>query len=207
MNKVDVTRLEELTPESRAIVQEIIDSEGVHSLQVSCYSEEGVMELKNKACEILLAHRVENKLRGSKINAIANRIHVAQPKPRDEVVRAPFIPDAVKEKMKFDKEDQERRRLLRDEEEAEGGAGVFSINMKSVLFDIYAFSLALTWFFHLQGIIFSLILNGRWTLCLKLWMARISLISLTLILRRNLRHLNARRKNSRLKAFMKVTRI
>ncbi|XP_006455345.1 hypothetical protein AGABI2DRAFT_75410 [Agaricus bisporus var. bisporus H97] len=130
INKIDVTRLEDLTPENRAIVQEIIDSEGVHNIQVSCFSEEGVMALKNKACEILLAHRVENKLKGSKINAIANRIHVAQPKPRDDVVRTPFIPDVVKEKRKYDKEDPERRRLLRDEEEQEGGAGVFSINMK-----------------------------------------------------------------------------
>jgi nucleolar GTP-binding protein len=104
------------------------------------------MELKNKACETLLAHRVENKLKGNKINAIANRIHVAQPKPRDDVVRAPFIPDVVKEK-KYDKEDSERRKLLRDEEEEEGGAGVFSINMKSALFVIYQFWLVLTWLF------------------------------------------------------------
>ncbi|KAF9453331.1 P-loop containing nucleoside triphosphate hydrolase protein [Macrolepiota fuliginosa MF-IS2] len=130
INKIDVTRLEDLTQENRTLVQEIIDAEGVHSVQVSCYSEEGVMELKNKACDALLAHRVDNKLRGSKINAIANRIHVAQPKPRDDVVRAPFIPDAVKEKKKYDGEDAEKRRLLRDQEVEEGGAGVFNINMK-----------------------------------------------------------------------------
>lgn len=165
INKIDVTRLEDLTLENRAIVQEIIDSEGVHNIQVSCFSEEGVMALKNKACEILLAHRVENKLKGSKINAIANRIHVAQPKPRDDVVRTPFIPDVVKEKRKYDKEDPERRRLLRDEEEQEGGAGVFSINMKSALSVLLGFWMVLTCV--LQGIIFSLILNGRWTLCLK----------------------------------------
>lgn len=131
INKIDVTRLEDLTPENRALVQEIIDAEGVSSVQVSCYSEEGVMELKNKACDALLAHRIDNKLKGSKINAIANRIHVAQPKPRDEVVRAPFIPDIVKERKKYDKEDPERRRLLKDQEVEEGGAGVFNINMKS----------------------------------------------------------------------------
>ncbi|KAF5346754.1 hypothetical protein D9756_010378 [Leucocoprinus leucothites] len=130
INKIDVTRLEDIPPESRALVQEIIDSEGVLSIQVSCYSEEGVMDLKNKACDALLAHRVDNKLKGSKINAIANRIHVAQPKPRDDVVRTPFIPDAIKERKKYDKNDPERPRLLKDQEIEEGGAGVFNINMK-----------------------------------------------------------------------------
>jgi len=107
INKVDVTRLEDLPPETRAFVQEIIDSEGVQHVQVSCYSEEGVMDLKNKACDALLAYRVDHKLKGSKINAIANRIHVAQPKPRDDIVRAPFIPDVMKKK--HDRNDPERQ--------------------------------------------------------------------------------------------------
>ncbi|KAH6906514.1 GTP binding protein 4 [Coprinopsis sp. MPI-PUGE-AT-0042] len=130
INKIDVTRMEDLHPDSRAIVQEIIDQEGVTCVQVSCFSEEGVMELKNKACDALLAHRVEIKMKGSKINSIANRIHVSQPKPRDDVVRAPFIPEGVKNRKKYDKTDPERPRLLRDEEEEQGGAGVYNINMK-----------------------------------------------------------------------------
>jgi len=130
MNKIDVTRLEDLHPDSRALVQEIIDSEGVQSIQVSCYSEEGVMDLKNAACDALLAARVENKLKGSKINTIINRIHVAQPKARDDVVRAPHIPEAVKGRKKYDKNDPERRKLQRDIELEEGGAGVYNMNMK-----------------------------------------------------------------------------
>jgi nucleolar GTP-binding protein len=130
INKIDVTRLDDLTPENRALVQEIIDSEGVQHVQVSCYSEEGVMDVKNKACDALLAHRVDTKLKGSKINSIINRIHVAQPKARDDIVRAPFIPEGVKERKKYDKNDPERRRLQRDIELEEGGAGVYNINMK-----------------------------------------------------------------------------
>ncbi|KAF9027631.1 P-loop containing nucleoside triphosphate hydrolase protein [Hymenopellis radicata] len=130
INKIDVMRLEDIHPDSRVLVQEIIDSEDVTCVQVSCYSEEGVMELKNKACEALLAHRVDAKIKGSKINSIINRIHVAQPKPRDDVVRAPFIPDVVKDKKKYDKNDPERRRLQKDIELEEGGPGVFNINMK-----------------------------------------------------------------------------
>ncbi|KAK0475552.1 P-loop containing nucleoside triphosphate hydrolase protein [Armillaria novae-zelandiae] len=130
INKIDVMRLEDVHPDSRALVQEIIDSEGVQCVQVSCYSEEGVMELKNKACEALLAHRVESKIQGSKINSIINRIHVAQPKARDDVVRAPCIPEAAKNKKKFDKDDPNRRRLQKDIELEEGGPGVYNINLK-----------------------------------------------------------------------------
>ena len=130
INKIDVMRLEDVHPDSRDLIQEIIDQEDVQCVQVSCYSEEGVMDLKNKACDALLAHRVENKMKGSKVNSIANRIHVALPKPRDDVVRAPFIPETVKQKKKYDKNDPERRRLQRDVELEEGGAGVFNINLK-----------------------------------------------------------------------------
>jgi len=132
-------RLEDLHPDSRVLVQEIIDAEDVQCVQVSCHSEEGVMDLKNKACDALLAHRVDTKLKGSKINSVINRIHVAQPKARDDVVRAPFIPEVVKERKKYDKNDPERRRLAKDVEAEEGGAGVFNINMRgqsSVFFGI-----------------------------------------------------------------------
>ena len=131
INKIDVTRLEDLHPDNRALVQEIIDTEEVQCVQVSCYSEEGVMDLKNKACDALLAQRVDAKLKGNKINTIINRIHVAQPKPRDEVVREPFIPEAVKLRKKYDKNDPDRPRLEKDIELEEGGAGVYNINLKS----------------------------------------------------------------------------
>lgn len=129
-NKSDVTKLDDLHPDIRALVQEILDGDDVQHVQISCYSDEGVMELKTNACDALLAHRVEHKVRGTKINAIANRIHVAVPKPRDDIVRAPFIPEAVRERKKYDKEDPERRRLERDIEAEEGGAGVYNFSMK-----------------------------------------------------------------------------
>lgn len=138
INKIDVTRLEDLTPDNRALVQDIIDTDGVQCVQVSCYSEEGVMDLKNKACDALLAQRVDAKLKGNKINTIINRIHVAQPKPRDEVVREPFIPEVVRLRKKFDKNDPDRRKLEKDIELEEGGAGVYNINLKSVYDDFFS---------------------------------------------------------------------
>jgi nucleolar GTP-binding protein len=131
LNKIDVMRLDDLSADNRALVDEILNAPDVQNVQISCYSDEGVMELKTKACDALLAHRVDGKLKGTKLAAVANRIHVAQPKPRDELVRAPFIPDAVLARKKFDREDPERRRLLKDQEAEEGGPGVFNFSMKS----------------------------------------------------------------------------
>jgi nucleolar GTP-binding protein len=126
-----MTRLEDLTPENRAFVDEIISGEGVKVVQTSCHTEEGVMDVRNTACDALLAHRVEVKLKGSKINQVANRIHVTMPKPRDDIVRAPFIPDAVKTRKKYHPDDPEKRKLERDFEAVEGGPGVYNISLRS----------------------------------------------------------------------------
>ncbi|PIL28017.1 hypothetical protein GSI_09868 [Ganoderma sinense ZZ0214-1] len=130
LNKADVSRLDDLAPERRAAVDEVLSGEGVRHVQVSCYTDEGVAVLKTTACDALLEHRVDTKLKGNRVNAILNRLHVAQPRARDDVVRAPFIPDAVKGRKKYDREDPSRRRLERDIEAEEGGAGVYNINLK-----------------------------------------------------------------------------
>ncbi|KAG9098471.1 Nucleolar GTP-binding protein 1 [Ceratobasidium sp. 370] len=130
INKIDVARLEDLSEEQRTLVETITKLPDVQTVQVSCYTDEGVTEVKTTACDALLAHRVESKLRGTKINSVVNRIHVAMPTKRDDKVRAPFIPDAVKEKRKYDKDDPERMKLERDIELEQGGAGVYNIDMK-----------------------------------------------------------------------------
>jgi nucleolar GTP-binding protein len=120
INKIDIVRLADLTPENRAYVETILSDKSVLVVEASTYSEEGVMDVRNKACELLLAHRVEQKLRGNRIEAVANKIHVAMPKKRDDVERTAFIPDAVKTRTKYDAEDPERRKLERDTEQEMG---------------------------------------------------------------------------------------
>ena len=137
-------RLEDLSPESRAIVDEIVNAEDVTLVQVSCHTDEGVMDLKSTACDALLAHRVDAKIKGSKINSVINRIYVAQPKARDDIVREPFIPDAVKERKKYDKNDPGRRKLQRDTEIEQGGPGVFNINLKRKWFCV-GFKFQVVW--------------------------------------------------------------
>jgi nucleolar GTP-binding protein len=134
INKIDVVRLDDLNDEQRTLVETVINLPEVKTVQVSCYTDEGVTEVKTTACDTLLAHRVESKLRGTKINSVVNRIHVAMPVKRDNKERMPFIPDVVKERKKYDKEDPERVTLERDLEAENGGAGVYSVDMRSECF-------------------------------------------------------------------------
>jgi len=67
-------------------------------MEMSTHKMEGVFDVKEKACEKLLQHRVEVKLKGKKIGENINRLHLAQPQPRDNKSRPPVIPDSVREK-------------------------------------------------------------------------------------------------------------
>jgi len=204
INKIDVTRLEDLHPDSRAMVQEIIDAEDVQCVQVSCHSDEGVMDLKNKACDALLAHRVDTKMKGSKINSVINRIHVAQPKARDELVRAPFIPEAVKDKKKYSKEDPDRRRLLRDIEAEEGGPGVFNIDLKGACCLSRLLVLLLT---VSQRTTCLPTRSGKTTLSPRLWMEGTLRISLILIFWRSWKRWREKRKSCKPKVSTIATKI
>ncbi|KAE9453636.1 hypothetical protein C3L33_14465, partial [Rhododendron williamsianum] len=64
---------------------------------MSTLTEDGVISVKNAACERLLNQRVELKMKSKKINDCLNRFHVAMPKPRDQKERPPCIPQAVLE--------------------------------------------------------------------------------------------------------------
>lgn len=137
VNKIDVRRPEDLDPEQQQELQEILKSGDVEMLQASCTTTEGVTAVKNAACDKLLAERVAQKLKsgtntsgtpGGRLGDVLARIHVAQ--PMGGVQRETFIPEAVKNLQKYDKNDPNRRKLERDIEEENGGAGVYNFDMQ-----------------------------------------------------------------------------
>lgn len=136
INKIDVKRPEDLEPEMQAELQSILKSGEVEMLQLSCTTTEGVTAVKNAACDKLVAERVAQKLKAGSNNSgtpsgrlgdVLSRIHVAM--PMGGVTRETYIPEAVKSLKKYDKEDPERRKLERDIEEENGGAGVYNIDL------------------------------------------------------------------------------
>ena len=137
INKIDVRRPEDLEPEYQQEIQNILNSGDVEVLQLSCTTTEGVTGVKNAACDKLLAERVSQKLKsgvnssgtpGGRLGDVLARIHVAQ--PMGGAQRETFIPEAVKQLKKYDKNDPERKKLERDIEEENGGAGVYNIDLK-----------------------------------------------------------------------------
>ncbi|KAH1469231.1 hypothetical protein KXX53_001007 [Aspergillus fumigatus] len=126
----------DLEPEYQEEIQKILKSGDVEMLQLSCATTEGVTAVKNAACDKLLAERVAQKLKsgtnssgtpGGRLGDVLARIHVAQPVGG---VREAFIPEAVKNLKKYDKNDPNRKKLERDIEEENGGAGVYNIDLK-----------------------------------------------------------------------------
>lgn len=131
MNKTDIIRVEDLEEEQQELLKSLTTVPGVEVMHASCHEEDNVMQVRNQACEKLLTARIEQKLKGTaRVNNVLNKIHVARPQARDDLDRSAHIPDAVKELKKYDAEDPSRRKLARDIEAENGGAGVFNINLK-----------------------------------------------------------------------------
>lgn len=112
-NKSDVTTVEELSDEKKALL-EPLKNNGVPVLTMSTVTEEGVMAVKQEACERLLAHRVEVKVKTRKVNDILNRLHLAEPMKRDEKERPVFIPEGVLRKRAGETARQARRKTERE---------------------------------------------------------------------------------------------
>ncbi|KAG9459108.1 hypothetical protein H6P81_003616 [Aristolochia fimbriata] len=141
-NKIDLQPLDGLSEEDMKLVSEMkaeaaktligqgdeLDEAGV-LLSMSTLSEEGVIAVKNAACERLLNQRVDIKMKSKKINDCLNRFHVAIPKPRDGKERPPCIPQSVLD-AREKKIEKEKRKLEKDLEEENGGAGVYSASLR-----------------------------------------------------------------------------
>uniref|UniRef100_A0A7E4ZQN6 Nucleolar GTP-binding protein 1 n=1 Tax=Panagrellus redivivus TaxID=6233 RepID=A0A7E4ZQN6_PANRE len=92
LNKVDITRRTEL-PEAKKALLSKIEGDDIPVIELSTVTKEGVIPFRDTACDALMAQRVQRKLqaKGSD-NSVISRLFVAVPEPRDDLVRAPFIP-------------------------------------------------------------------------------------------------------------------
>ncbi|PAV56817.1 hypothetical protein WR25_09636 [Diploscapter pachys] len=101
LNKIDILRRDELSQKKLEVLEKL-EKENIPVMEMSTINGNGVMEIRDKACDELLAQRVEAKLQSKKASttgdSILNRLFVAFPTPRDDKVRAPHVPQAVLEK-------------------------------------------------------------------------------------------------------------
>ncbi|XVF69640.1 hypothetical protein PTKIN_Ptkin11bG0098100 [Pterospermum kingtungense] len=143
-NKTDLQPLDGLSEEDIKLVMEMKaeamktvmvqggepSNEEESLLTMSTLTREGVIAVKNAACERILNQRVEFKMESKKINYCDNSLHVAIPKPRDKKGRPPCIPQAVLEAKAKQASKQEKRKTQKDLENENGGAGVYSANLR-----------------------------------------------------------------------------
>ncbi|XP_054266710.1 nucleolar GTP-binding protein 1 [Macrosteles quadrilineatus] len=112
-NKTDIVKVEEL-PEEKKELMKVFEESSVPVMQMSTLTEVGVAEVKEQACETLLAFRVESKAAGKKLDPVLNRLRVAFPKQRDDKDRPPCIPENVIIKKQQQAEKSRKRKLERD---------------------------------------------------------------------------------------------
>lgn len=138
VNKIDILDPKELDAQTAEELNSLLSSDDVQMLKLSCNTQEGVQEVKNAAAERLIQERVAQKLRagqnssgqpGGRLADVLGRIHVAT--PMNGTGWEPEIPEAVKYLKKYNKDDPERRKLARDIQDENGGAGVFNVDLKA----------------------------------------------------------------------------
>lgn len=89
VSKVDLRPFENINEEERAELANMAGEHGV-ILPMSAVNETGIMEVKSRACDLLLAQRVQLKTKAKKVETIEHRLKITMPKPRDERVRTCF---------------------------------------------------------------------------------------------------------------------
>lgn len=134
LNKTDIIQPNELREDAKALIAKL-EAENVLVLPMSTLSEEGIADVKTKACDLLLAQRVDMKLKSKKMPDLLNRLHLAMPKPRDTVERPPFIPPGAKLKkskgssntilVPTDQQPQQPKKRLERDVELEMGEDYF----------------------------------------------------------------------------------
>eukprot|EP01064_Diplonema_japonicum_P026666 TRINITY_DN3817_c0_g1_i2.p1 TRINITY_DN3817_c0_g1~~TRINITY_DN3817_c0_g1_i2.p1 ORF type:complete len:652 (+),score=228.07 TRINITY_DN3817_c0_g1_i2:71-2026(+) len=132
LNKCDVLDLAGCSLEDQEQVKQAVSAAGADMIEVSTLHDQGVGDLKVRACEMLLAVRQESKVRGKKYSDVENRIYCAMPDARDDKARPAHIPASVmrSKEMKEQGVDLPKRRTEKDIEAENGGPGVHSMDMR-----------------------------------------------------------------------------
>jgi len=113
LNEVDIMKREQLSPSKEEMLKKL-EGENVRIFEMSTITQDGVMPLRNAACDMLLAARVEQKLQGKKADEVLDRVFVAYPQPRDDIVRGAFIPESVLRKRATKKTGSSKKKTERD---------------------------------------------------------------------------------------------
>lgn len=95
VNKIDVQPWETLEAGKKSMIESMAETSNCTIMCMSNVTETNVSEVKNAACDKLLAARVDSRIGSKKVDDVMNRLQVFQPSARDGRVREAFIPESV----------------------------------------------------------------------------------------------------------------
>lgn len=122
LTKIDLVKFASLQKSAKDMIEALAKEHNAYLIQMSNQSGDGIADVKQKSCDILLDHRLTQKAKDpKKAEQIMNRLHVGQPKKRDNIDRAPTIPDTVTAGVK------KQGPTIRELQDEFGGAGNFYI--------------------------------------------------------------------------------
>jgi nucleolar GTP-binding protein len=134
LNKTDIRSVKDLPADDRALIEGLktsVEGSTVEVLTTSCMTKDGVDGARKTACDLLLAQRVDQKVKSGKANDIEGRIYVTKVKPRAD--RPPVLPPNAKSAKRAagQESDDEMGELVGEKklEEEGGGAGVYSVDL------------------------------------------------------------------------------
>lgn len=122
LSKCDLQAFTELEQENKTKIEKLAKEANAYIIQMSNLTKDGIEDVKAKSCDILLDHRLTQKAKDpKKAEAILNRLHIAEPKKRDNIDRPSMVPDSVKQGIK------KSGPTIKELQEEYGGAGAFHI--------------------------------------------------------------------------------
>ncbi|KAG5469111.1 hypothetical protein GH5_02397 [Leishmania sp. Ghana 2012 LV757] len=127
-NKCDVCTIDDLSTAEQEFIMGAIEEAGAKWVTTSTLTDVRVGDLKTVACDMLLAHRSEQKEGSGRYQAIQNRLYCATPQQRDELERPAFVPESVLQERAAGEPPRRRRKTERDYEWENGGPGQYQRN-------------------------------------------------------------------------------
>ena len=99
LNKIDIQPFETLEESYKEMLSKAAKENNTYLIKMSNISNEGVVDVKTTACDILLEYRLANTTKtlkaGNQLDQFNNKIHVTQPVQRDYKKRPLNVPPTV----------------------------------------------------------------------------------------------------------------
>ena len=78
LNKIDICKYSTLTAQNKSRIEALAKEHNAYLIQMSNINGEGISDVKEKSCEILLEHRLIQKAKDpKKAEGLLNRLHIA----------------------------------------------------------------------------------------------------------------------------------